>query len=109
MRFGVRTSTSRVVFATDIWMDVQHNNEQQTKSHSTTKQNPKHQRTSSKHSINKDKQRDPNNNNNNTKYPHPKLFINYTSQYGNYFDTPLQRGGLSKIPSYIKHKNQTQT
>ena len=87
-----------------------YNNEQQTKSHSTTKQNPKHQRTSSKHSINKDnKDKQHNLNNNNTKYPHPKLFINYTSQYGNYFDTPLQRGGLSKIPSYIKHKNQTQT
>lgn len=87
-----------------------YNQEQPTKSHSNTKpNNPKHQRTSSKHSINKDKQNNSNNNNNNTKYPHPKLFINYTSQYGNYFDTPLQHGGLSKIPSYIKPKNQTQT
>jgi hypothetical protein len=87
-----------------------YNQEQLTKYHSNTKpNNPKHQRTSSKHSINKDKQNNSNNNNNNTKYPHPKLFINYTSQYGNYFDTPLQHGGLSKIPSYIKHKNQTQT
>ena len=86
-----------------------YNQEQPNKSHSNTKTNPKHQRTSSKHSINKDKVKQHNSNNNHNKYPHPKLFINYTSQYGNYFDTPLQHGGLSKIPSYIKHKNQTQT
>lgn len=38
---------------------------------------------------------------------HTKSFVNYTSPHGHYFDTSLQNGGISKIPTYLdKNKNK---
>ena len=39
-------------------------------------------------------------------YYHPKIFMNYMSQYGQYFDSSLQHGGNSKLPPYDKRKNR---
>ena len=39
-------------------------------------------------------------------YYHPKIFMNYMSQYGQYFDSSLQNGGNSKLPPYDKRKNR---
>ena len=39
-------------------------------------------------------------------YYHPKIFMNYMSQYGQYFDSSLQNGGSSKLPPYDKRKNR---
>ena len=41
-----------------------------------------------------------NNNNNSSKKEKP--FINATCAYGNYFDPPLQKGGISKLDIYKK-------
>lgn len=38
-------------------------------------------------------------------YNHPKIFMNYMSQYGQYFDSSLQHGGMSKLPPSNKTKN----
>ena len=38
-----------------------------------------------------------NNNNNNRQF---KRFVNYTSNYGHYFDESLQKGGISKLPAF---------
>jgi len=38
-----------------------------------------------------------NNNNNNRQF---KRFVNYTSNYGHYFDESLQKGGVSKLPAF---------
>ena len=37
-------------------------------------------------------------------YNHPKIFMNYMSQYGQYFDSSLQHGGMSKLPPSNKTK-----
>jgi hypothetical protein len=37
------------------------------------------------------------NNNNNRQF---KRFVNYTSNYGHYFDESLQKGGVSKLPAF---------
>jgi hypothetical protein len=37
-------------------------------------------------------------------YHHPKIFMNYMSQYGQYFDSSLQHGGMSKLPPSNKTK-----
>ncbi len=36
---------------------------------------------------------------------HSKGFVNYTSPHGHYFDTSLQNGGQTKIPT-VKNKNK---
>ena len=42
--------------------------------------------------------------NNNTSALKEKPFISTTSIYGNYFDPPLQKGGISKLDDYKKEK-----
>ena len=42
--------------------------------------------------------------NKNTKTMKEKPFISTTSIYGNYFDPPLQKGGISKLDDYKKEK-----
>lgn len=38
---------------------------------------------------------------------HQKAFVNYTSPHGHYFDSSLQNGGVSKLPTYLsKSKNK---
>ena len=39
-------------------------------------------------------------------YNHPKIFMNYMSQYGQYFDSSLQNGGMSKLSPCDKTKNK---
>ena len=46
-------------------------------------------------------------NNSKTILHHPKTFVNYTSPHGHYFDSSLQNGGASKLPTYLnKGKNK---
>lgn len=46
-------------------------------------------------------------NNSKTIVHHPKTFVNYTSPHGHYFDSSLQNGGVSKLPTYLnKGKNK---
>ena len=42
--------------------------------------------------------------NNNNSIKKEKPFISATSAYGNYFDSPLQKGGISKLNDFKKLK-----
>ena len=45
----------------------------------------------------------------NTVVQHQKTFVNYTSPHGHYFDTSLQNGGKSTIPSYMKSRSKSKS